>query len=46
MDYGVSIGMKNNERKLLRIIQQLINKEELSTEDKEFLNKKGIIINI
>lgn len=40
---GMIIGMKKKEKKLKEIIKKLLNHEELSEEDKEFLIKEELL---
>ena len=45
-DSGSIIGMKVKEKKFREIIRKLPNKQELSEEDKEFLEKEKINIDV
>lgn len=45
-DSGLIIGMKVKEKKFKDVIKKLLNKEELSKEDEEFLIKENIYKNL
>lgn len=40
---GAIIGMKAKEKKFKNIIKKLLNKEELSSEEKAFLKKEKVL---
>ena len=42
---GTIIGLKAKEKKFKNIIKKLLNKKELSEEEKEFLKKEKVLKN-